>query len=316
MTPHRGASPRSSAGILSRYWRCLLVVGAAIAVMAIGTPLASASSSPWFINSDTTLTADFSGQIVVVGSGVTLNCAGHLVSGDGSGVGINVVVAGVSVKNCRVQAFVTGIQTTSDATHIVGNDVAYNGEGIRLAGATNADVSANTAAHNQAWGIIAAEGTNGAVITGNAANNNGELGIALNTATGNRVSDNSANNNGGNGFDLLLSSGNQILNNASAHNGGGGFSLINGSDNTVTGNSATNDTGGGFWFNDSSSNTVSNNAAFRNGSVGFFVFFGSQFNVFSRNRGCQNVFVDAADISTGAGNTWANNRFCTTDGTG
>jgi parallel beta-helix repeat protein len=282
--------------------------------MTIGTPQASASSSTWFISSDTTLTADFNGQIVVVGSGVTLNCAGHLVSGEGSGVGINVAANGVSVTNCRVQAFDTGIHTNSDVTHILRNDVAHNGEGIRLSGATNAAVSQNTATHNQLWGIIAAEGTRGAAITANSANNNGMIGIALNTATGNRVSDNSANDNGDTGLDSLLSSGNQILNNAAMHNGNQGFGFLSASNNTVTENSATNNGTCGFCFNDSSSNTVSHNGAFRNGGVGFFTFFGSELNVFSGNRGCQNFFVDAADISTGAGNTWIDNRFCTTEG--
>src|SRR5436190_12282493 len=146
---------------LNPHWPRVLAVGAAIAVVAIGAPHASASSSTWFVTRDTTLTADFSGQIVVVGSGVTLNCAGHLVNGEGSGVGINVVADGVSVTNCHVQAFDVGILTTSDGTQIRNNDVAHNGQGIVLSGATNGAVSQNTATQNQFWGIIAAEGTSG-----------------------------------------------------------------------------------------------------------------------------------------------------------
>src|SRR4051794_4187441 len=149
---------------LNAYWPRVLAVGAAIAIVAIGAPHASASSSTWFVSSDTTLTADFSGQIVVVGSGVTLNCAGHLVSGERGVVGINVAANQVSVTNCRVQGFETAIQTTSDATHILGNAVTRNSEGIRLAGATNAAVSENTATQNESWGIIAAEATDGAAI--------------------------------------------------------------------------------------------------------------------------------------------------------
>jgi hypothetical protein len=102
------------------------------------------------------------------------------------------------------------------------------------------------------------------------------------------------------------------------HNGETGFSFSSASDNTVSGNSATDNgtpgNGCGFCFNDSSSNTVSQNNAFRNGGVGFYAFFGSELNVFSGNRGCQNFFVDALDLSTGAGNTWIDNRFCTTEG--
>ena len=89
-------------------------------------------------------------------------------------------------------------------------------------------------------------------------------------------------------------------------------------DNAVTGNTATNNgtqgNGTGFNFNDSSRNTVSNNRAFHNGGVGFFTFFGSEFNVFTGNRACQNFYVDALDTSTGAGNTWSDNHFCTSQG--
>jgi parallel beta-helix repeat protein len=291
---------------------------AAILGATLFTSSAAASTGTLTITANTTLTSDHVGNIVIVADNVTLNCARHLVSGDGGGVGIDVLANGVSVANCRVQAFDTGIQTTSDATHILTNDVAHNGEGIRLSGATNATVSRNTASQNEFWGIIAAEGTSGAAITTNSANHNGLIGIALNTATGNHVSDNSATQNGDTGLDSLLSSGNQILNNAAMHNGNTGFGFESASGNTVIGNSATNNgtpgNGCGFCFNDSSNNSVSQNQAFRNGGVGFFAFFGSQFNVFSRNHGCRNFFVDALDISTGAGNAWIDNRFCTTSG--
>jgi len=279
---------------------------------------AAATSGTLTITADTTLTSDHAGNIVIVADNVTLNCAGHLVSGDGSGVGINVAANGVSVTGCRAQAFDTGIQTTSDATQIVSNDVADNGEGIRLSGATNATVSENIATHNQFWGIIAAEGTSGAAITANSANNNGIIGIALDTTTGDRISGNSTNRNGDTGFNSDGSSANQIVNNSSMHNGNAGFSFISASGNAVSGNSASNNgtpgNGCGFCFNDSSNNSVTENQAFRNGGVGFFAFFGSELNVFSGNRGCQNFFVDALDISTGAGNTWIDNRFCTTSG--
>jgi parallel beta-helix repeat protein len=369
------------------FWSRLF--GAAVALVALALGVASqASAEPTLvITADTTLTAD-SGPIIVAGAGVTLDCAGHQVTGTAI-VGINVLANDATVTNCRVQGFDVGIQTSGDATRIVANVLTSNDQGIRLAGATNGTVSGNTATLNGSWGIIAAQdavgntierntangngvlgivlnssfgnvvtsnvaegngdsgirldgassntvslnnandnqrygildapqGGGGNTIVGNTANNNSLIGIALNTTSGDLVSGNSANHNGETGVDSLLSSDNQILDNVAMHNGNLGFAFSSASGNTIAGNSATNNgipgNGVGFNFNDSSNNTVSGNVAIHSGGVGFFVFFGSEFNVFTGNRACQSFFVDAADISTGAGNTWTNNAFCTSQG--
>jgi parallel beta-helix repeat protein len=103
--------------------------------------------------------------------------------------------------------------------------------------------------------------------------------------------------------------------NTAMNNGNLGF--IEASDNSVIGNVSSDNgspgNGTGFNFNDSSRNTVSRNVAFHNGGVGFYAFFGSELNTFSADRGCQNFYVDALDQSTGAGNVWTGNSFCTSD---
>jgi parallel beta-helix repeat protein len=295
----------------------LATLAAGLVMLFVGTSQAAAASPPLVITSDATLDADYNGQIIVVGQGATLNCAGHTVTGDGIGVGVNVQADGVSVTDCHVQGFETGILTGRRATQILDNGVTHDGQGIRVAGASGDTVAGNSANDNDFWGIIVTEGASGNTVEDNSANNNRLIGIALNTASDNLVAGNSANHNGETGVDLLLSSRNQILDTAAMHNGNAGFEFSSSSGNAVTGNAATNNgtpgDGVGFNFNDSSSNTVSDNLAFRNGGVGFFTFFGSEFNVFTGNRACQNFFVDAADISTGAGNTWSNNNFCTSD---
>lgn len=295
----------------------LVALVGAVIVMSFGAGHASAASV-WLISGDTTLSANYSGQIIIVGPGATLNCAGHTISGDGTGVGINVQADGVTVTKCHVQGFDTAILTGSYGTRVLGNAVTHNGQGIVLADATGGTVSGNSANNNNLWGIIVAQDGSGNAIGGNAANNNGLIGIALDAASGNLISGNSGSHNGDTGFSLTSSSNNQIQNNTGMNNGTEGFEVNNSSQNTLTGNTANNNgspgNGSGFNFNNSSSNTVTGNAAFHNGGVGFFAFFASQFNVFTQNRGCQNFFVDALDISTGAGNTWTNNAFCTTEG--
>jgi parallel beta-helix repeat protein len=294
------------------------LLGMAAAAVMISAGPSQASAAPTLtISTDTTLTADYEGQILVAGEGTTLDCGGHAVRGEGAGVGINVQADRVTVTGCLVQGFDVGILTGRDATRIRENAASGNDQGIVLAGATSGEASGNVANNNRSWGIIASQGATGNVIDCNSANNNGLIGLALNTAAANVVTRNVANRNGGAGFDVLLSSANEILNNVAANNGNAGFAFQRSSSNTLVGNLATNNgtpgNGSGFAFNDSSGNFVSANVARHNGGVGFFTFFVSELNVFTMNRGCHNFFVDAADISTGAGNTWSDNDFCTSE---
>jgi parallel beta-helix repeat protein len=292
-------------------------VAVVVTISVSGISQASAASA-LFVSSNMTLTDDYDGHILVVGDGVTLDCAGHRVTSAGDVVGINVVARGVTVTNCVVRGFGVGIQTSADATRVLANDVGNNDQGIRLAGGSNATVSGNRASRNSSWGIIAAQGATGASISDNSASSNGLIGIALNTVSGNVISGNSANHNGWTGIDAGWSSRNQILDNVAVANGNSGFQFGLASENVVSGNVANNNgtpgNGSGFSFNNSSGNTVSNNIAIHNGGVGFFVFFDSELNLFTANRGCVNFYVDAADHSTGAGNTWTDNDFCTSEG--
>jgi parallel beta-helix repeat protein len=299
----------------SRAQWCLLLVVGVVFTLAVGGTSQARAGSVLVVATNTTLTAEYAGQILVVGTGVSLDCAGNRVTGAGEPVGINVVASGVTVMNCQVQGFAVGIMTSADASRVLGNVVTDNDQGIRLAGGSGATVSGNRANRNRSWGIIAAQAATGATISDNSASSNGLIGIALNTVSGIVVTGNSANHNGGTGVDSLGSSSNQIRDNVAVNNGTTGFEFGSASNNTVSGNVANNNgtpgNGTGFNFNNSPGNTVSDNIAIHNGGVGFFVFFGSELNLFTLNRACANFYVDAADISTGAGNSWTNNEFCT-----
>ena len=52
---------------------------------------AHATADPLVITKNTTLKADHVGKILIGADGVTLNCAGHNVTGDGTGIGINLI---------------------------------------------------------------------------------------------------------------------------------------------------------------------------------------------------------------------------------
>jgi parallel beta-helix repeat protein len=299
-----------------RLTRSIFCVSSLALVLAgfVAVPRATASAGFLVVTSDTTLTEDHDGSIYIAADNVTLDCAGHRVTGDGSGFGISVGANGVTVTNCKVQRFSTGIYTAAQGTRILGNVLVENGEGLRLSGATGATVSDNTARESDLWGIIACCHASENTISDNTTRKNRLLGIGLNNASSNRVTGNVSRQNG-NGFDISFSSEfNTILNNVAANNAGTGFGFTAGNNNLIEGNVSMNNgegpAGGGFVFNNSSGNTVTNNIAKRNGSTGFNVFFGSELNLFSGNHACKNFFGDAFDSSIGLGNTWIDNDFC------
>jgi parallel beta-helix repeat protein len=256
----------------------LLAASAVVVGGAVTAPCATATTGPMFVNADMRLAEDhLGGSIFVVAPNVTLNCAGHTVDGEGVGpgaAGVYIAADGVTATNCVVRSFTTGVFTGDGiaGARIVGNMLTGNDEGVRLAGASGALVSGNTASANAFWGILACCGSTDNTIGFNTTKANRFIGIALNEASSNRVVNNTATANE-TALDFLFSSGNTIARNTAAGNRGTGFNFIQANDNLVDRNvSASNGSGSvgsGFAFNASSRNRVTNNIAARNGSTGF-----------------------------------------------
>jgi parallel beta-helix repeat protein len=95
---------------------------------------------------------------------------------------------------------------------------------------------------------------------------------------------------------------------------GAGYVIYLSEQNILTGNYATSNSNDGVEVVDASSNRLSRNTANSNGGDGFNVLGTSELNTLDQNAACHNASVDAEDSSTGAGNTWLNNLFCTTSG--
>lgn len=298
-------------------WRATTILCAVVAVVAFGLIAGSqafASSGPMYVTSDTTLTEDHYGTIFVGAENVALDCAGHAVIGEGVGVGIYLGANGVTVTNCTVESFATGIQTDARGARIITNTLNHNGEGLRLGGATGATVSGNTANNNDFWGILACCKASDNTISDNQTKENRVVGMTLNDASSNRVTGNVSVHNGS-GFGIGLGSAlNTVSHNVAANNIRSGFDFALADNNTIDRNVSVNNgsgpNGGGFSFGPANGNTVTNNVAMHNGSTGFNVFFASELNLFSGNHACQNFFGDAFDSSTGAGNIWSDNHFC------
>jgi len=294
----------------SSRWRRLLGIAAAVVAMSFGTSQASAEST-LIITASTTLAAD-SGPITVAGSGVTLDCAGHHVTGTAI-VGINVLANNVTVTNCHVAGFSVGIQTSGDATRLLANVLTSNDQGIRLAGATNGQTSGNTATSNRSWGIIAAEGATGNTIDHNTADNNGILGIVVNSSSGNLVTSNVAQGNTDTGIRLDFAPGNTVSSNnadANQHYGILDYGAGTGGNNTIVGNTANHNVLLGIALNTTSRDAVSGNSANNNGVTGIDVGLSSssqiQDNVAMHNGNLGFAFFGADDNAV-TGNTATNN---------
>ncbi len=81
-----------------------------------------------------TLTQDLSETVQIDANGITLNCANHVISGTGGSTGILVFFTnGVTVENCEVQNFGTGIRIDSSIScHVINNFVHNSSTGILL----------------------------------------------------------------------------------------------------------------------------------------------------------------------------------------
>ena len=123
------------------------------------------------VRGTTTLAEDHTGNIVIVADNAKLDCAGHSISGPGSGIGISLFrVTGVQVMNCHVTNFGVAFELRHASTNILqGNTATDNGvNGFRL-------------------GILSSDNT----LIDNAACGNGLDVSQVDTSIGNRFMDNS-----------------------------------------------------------------------------------------------------------------------------
>ena len=163
------------------------------------------------ITTNTTLTGNIgpcSGAGLIIGAnGITLNCAGLLISGmtgnTNDGIYLN-GVTGVTVKNCKVTGFAVGFVLPSSL-------------------ASGNTLTGNTANNNVHLGFlltgISSTGSSSNTLTGNTANSNGYDGFYLESSSkNNKLTGNTANNNGYDGFYLTGSSGNKLKGNTANSN--------------------------------------------------------------------------------------------------
>ncbi|KKS82680.1 MAG: Cell surface protein [Candidatus Wolfebacteria bacterium GW2011_GWC1_43_10] len=112
------------------------------------------SMGAWDVASKTcTLTSDVFESIQIDDSGITLNGAGHSVSGWGYGISAT-NKSNVTIKNVTVVGFTAGIRLHNSSNNLIsGNTLLGNYDGIQIYSSNNNTVIDNSARLN-AWGII------------------------------------------------------------------------------------------------------------------------------------------------------------------
>ena len=244
--------------------------------------------------------------LVIGASGITLNCAGHTIYGEGANAGISLAgITGVTVENCKVKYFYYGFELTSSSGDILTRNTANsNNYGFYL----DTPSTTNTLRGNRATGN--SEGfdlrSNSNTLTLNTATKNGE-GFEF---WGNAIilTRNTANSNSY-GFMFPYSSGDSISGNKANGNFYEGFYFYYDSSNTLTGNTANSNKGAGFNFSRSSSNTLTGNTANKNTLSGFFLMGSSPGNALGGNTTKRNSQYGYDDLSTGSGTSGTANTY-------
>jgi parallel beta-helix repeat protein len=320
----------------------LLVI--AVVLVVFNASLALASSGTLYVTSNTTLTEDHYGNIVVQGNNITLDCANHVVSGPGvadlyGGIEVD-FDTNITVKRCKVTGFdVNGIwaNTTSNSRYSDNTIIGNAAHGIAVAGGIGNQVTGNTIRSNGGSGIIVTESTQNLIeqntvqdhktgeggivvasdhnmVVANISSRNGN-GFVVDGGVSNDLVSNTASANPGTGFLFIRSANsNSAWLNSSNGNQYGVVINVSSNQNLLGSNTANQNQFEGFDIISSNNNSRTGNIADGNGTYGFEVSGGSSYTVVNRNAGYKNSQFDAYQEGTGTGNMWRDNRFGTTLG--
>ncbi|MBW2979781.1 right-handed parallel beta-helix repeat-containing protein, partial [Candidatus Woesearchaeota archaeon] len=228
------------------------------------------------ITGDTTLGKNLSqtgsGTCITIGADdITLDCAGHNITGDQSSTSYGIDNNGkdnVTVKNCNVNNFTQGIYWRGGANDgLLINNTAYDNveTGIYLLSSNNNNLTSNTVTFNTQDGILVRQGSNHNILTNNTANNNSRYGIYVWSSSNTTLTSNTANNNTDYGIYIYFQADNNTLTSNTANDNKRGIYVYLGSNNILTSNNANNNTNYGILlsqvskYNYLASNTANGN---------------------------------------------------------
>jgi parallel beta-helix repeat protein len=258
---------------------------------------ADLAGSTLLVTSDTTLREDHQGSIEVEADDVSLDCAGHTVSGPGTRADdeygfIGILLdgrTGVTVRDCRVSGFDYGILLTarlgtgSGGNRLIDNAVSGNrSDGVRVNESEHNLLTRNIASSNGQHGFAFLGNSN--VVTDNQAFDNEadgfvvgggyrNIGFYRNTSTG----------NGAYGF-AIVGTGHRLVGNTATDNGEVGVGVQDGRAIALEGNWATGNLIG--FALGGNHNELRRNTASSNRQLGFAIY--GNFHSATRNRAVRN----------------------------
>ena len=279
----------------------LFVTVAVLLLLAASTTSSPISATNGTLNimNNTTLTEDHSGNIVIGASNVTLDCNGHSITGQASGIGISLTNrTDVTVKNCHVTNFLIGFVVFASNDNTLTDNLAEGNEtGIALNQADGNTLVGNVASHNTGDGINLFDSSENNVLEGNTANSNTTNGFSLNLgAVGNILDGNVANNNLI-GFFLVSSSYNTLKGNTANSNTHGFFLAEGAVGNILDGNVANDNLDNGINLNQADGNSIEGNEVNGNGLNGISLRVSNR-NVIKGNTVTGTPVGDGIDFNT------------------
>lgn len=288
--------------------RGLVAVSAAVLIvvgMATTAIPAGAGSGPMTVTTNTTLTEDQQGPITIAADAVTLDCAGHRVTGPGD---VGIYLPGrtrVTVKNCQISGFGRGLFLAFGAANFLTNNRSEaNVEGLRLEGSSNNKIVGNTVVGNSGHGVALYYLSSGNVITQNSALSNTLYGFVAVNADANTYSGNFAKGNQ-EGF-VGVGASNSYLNNIARDSQFSGFHFYSGSSNNTLIKNLSEANFNGIWLDGSPGNRIEQNTLAGNTEHGLGVAGGSSGNLISHNTARGNTGIGFIAVNS-AGNTFSQN---------
>ena len=125
----------------------------------------SVPGETYALTSDITVTGDC---FDITADGITLEGNGHKITGDGTGIGVEIISAtGVTVQNLDISHFISGIYLTgSNANTVTNNIISYTSYGVNFVGASTNNLISSNFFYNNVNGVHAWPSTsNGNTVT-------------------------------------------------------------------------------------------------------------------------------------------------------
>ncbi|MFC1704901.1 LamG-like jellyroll fold domain-containing protein, partial [Nanoarchaeota archaeon] len=267
------------------------------------------------ITDDVVLDGDLSqtgsGNCITIGAdNVSLDCRGHILTGDGNGYGVYNARDNTTLRDCIIGTFNFGIYWATGAdqgliynntvydhtrgiymwTGVLNNVTANNASdnsfyGIYLYDSENNTVDSNIADGNSQTGIIVSLNSNYNILTSNIVKNNSQYGIRLtDTSNNNYIASNTINDN--HAYAIYTQSNanyNRFISNEVKGNNDAIYLGTN--HNNFTSNIVSDNNG--YGIRPGSNNTFINNTVNNNGQYGFSLSY-SDYNLFINNTANDN----------------------------